>query len=756
MNPKIRQLTDTIHGTVYLSQLESELMSTPFFYRLNDVYQSSTVFVTFPCNRTKRYEHSCGTMSLAAEMFYSAITNANNLRSESFGGGRNPAIDLFFNTASEQFEAVLNSLSNTRFLSDHANEALGIIESHSFYDLLDTYGIDVISDSALEHYRPSLKKIKEDFLYQVILEAIRIDALFHDVGHPPYSHILEKVITDIYEENKDKVIERDSQKDPKDVNPLPRNISAFIGKYFKEGYVIGCIGQKAPKQFEFHERVGIQILVLALIDGISELEKTFKRFESSGTDDDEYIDEYKIKAIYCVAVAEFALAIWCETNSFFRSLHKIIDGYLDVDRLDYVVRDSMNSGTNWGIIPYKRILESARLSVLDYSSPDGTPTFVISYPQKIVDDIDDVFILRYKIFARVNFHHRCIKTSLLLQEIVRRLARDFVKNGELALCPQISDLWTRAQLSKGKRFLQLQNIKWNDSVITSYLYDVLIKLSERPNHLSKENQILYHMLREFLLNKKYFYSVYKRQYEITDLIKEVYKPFEGLLERIRDEEPKRLYEVKNDEDCNAKARRDSIMRLADLKAHLESCDIDTLERFFTASQSDMEQYYPGIFADAVMRKGEDGTVRLPNILVACVRNALEQFQKDKKINNFLIKDNSVVRTKTGLPEIAPKDRLEGVYLHTMDQEDVVFRHDCASVRNQLNALTSNCLLLCAYIEPANAEEVDDIIQEIREAVRERYTRYLKGAIKHTWPNLSEDERIDTDRVMEEYYGRTLE
>lgn len=70
MENKMRQVTDNIHGTIYLSALESELISTPYFYRLHDIYQSSTVYMTFPSNRTKRYEHSLGTMELASSMLF--------------------------------------------------------------------------------------------------------------------------------------------------------------------------------------------------------------------------------------------------------------------------------------------------------------------------------------------------------------------------------------------------------------------------------------------------------------------------------------------------------------------------------------------------------------------------------------------------------------------------------------------------------------------------------------------------------------
>ena len=84
MGKKLRQVTDSIHGTIFLSSLESELISTPYFYRLHDIYQSSTVYMTFPSNRTKRYEHSLGTMELASSMLFSAVSNAEYMTRTKF------------------------------------------------------------------------------------------------------------------------------------------------------------------------------------------------------------------------------------------------------------------------------------------------------------------------------------------------------------------------------------------------------------------------------------------------------------------------------------------------------------------------------------------------------------------------------------------------------------------------------------------------------------------------------------------------
>ena len=69
-------INDTIHGLISLSDYEKRIISSIEFNRLHDVYQNSTVYLTFPTNRTKRFEHSIGTMKLCSDMFYFSIANA--------------------------------------------------------------------------------------------------------------------------------------------------------------------------------------------------------------------------------------------------------------------------------------------------------------------------------------------------------------------------------------------------------------------------------------------------------------------------------------------------------------------------------------------------------------------------------------------------------------------------------------------------------------------------------------------------------
>lgn len=73
-------INDSVHGLVRLTAYEKKILCSPEFNRLHDVYQNSTVFMTFPANRTKRFEHSIGCMYLASEMFYRAFSIRTTVR----------------------------------------------------------------------------------------------------------------------------------------------------------------------------------------------------------------------------------------------------------------------------------------------------------------------------------------------------------------------------------------------------------------------------------------------------------------------------------------------------------------------------------------------------------------------------------------------------------------------------------------------------------------------------------------------------
>ena len=79
---KISLIGDTVHGTIQISKIEKEIISSSIFNRLHDISQNSTAYLTFPS--TKRFEHSVGTMYLAGQMFYYSIMNAKEDQRDAF------------------------------------------------------------------------------------------------------------------------------------------------------------------------------------------------------------------------------------------------------------------------------------------------------------------------------------------------------------------------------------------------------------------------------------------------------------------------------------------------------------------------------------------------------------------------------------------------------------------------------------------------------------------------------------------------
>ena len=331
------------------------------------------------------------------------------------------------------------------------------------------------------------------FLYRCLMQALRIVALFHDVGHPPYSHIIETVLEDLYDKCISKESENTWNKSKKNV--FKKCMDPYMTLDEDRAYKCQTLYSKSSMiDAATHERIGLSLLQSAINDVIPEV--------ISGIVDSSKKDCCKMSSVlYYVLVVEFANAILIEKDIFFRSFHKIVDGILDSDRMDYITRDSLNSGVDWGTIPYKRVINSAKLVYLtnyenEYLSEEERP-FVIAYPKKVSDDIVDMLLVRYKIFARINFHHRCMKTSVALQSAVLELAENYLSSQKDDQCinSEISILWTALGMSIGDRKKRV--IQWNDSWLISALHKALVNLNVR-----NEYSYLRENLEEILLNKK--------------------------------------------------------------------------------------------------------------------------------------------------------------------------------------------------------------------------------------------------------------
>lgn len=502
MEKKLRQVTDNIHGTIFLSSLESDLISTPYFYRLHDIYQSSTVYMTFPSNRTKRYEHSLGTMELASSILFSAVSNASqDTRDELFKRLRHyfeAVFDLAIcqsgNQVAPYFTKYRNKIDEVFAGKDLGLDIDTMIQNIMSIDIRKAVVNGCFADSALEqyqYYQLNMEREGNDaqdsvdnlFLYRCLLQAVRIVALFHDVGHPPFSHIIEAVLEQLYKESLDDNCGWNKTRR----HAFQKALKPYATEDPLEAYKCQTLySNSSSVEAHLHERIGLSMLQSAINDVIPEL--------LSDVIDSSKENCCKIASIlYYVFVVELAMGMLTEKDLFFKSFHKIVDGPLDADRMDYIMRDSLNSGVDWGKIPYKRLINSNKLVYLSHDADgkelaDENRPFIIAYPRKITDDIVDLLLTRYKIFARINFHHRCMKTAVALQSAVAELAEDYLRsdnNNEINA--DINILWSALDMGVGDRKIRI--IQWNDSWLISVLHKALVKLiaDNRTNSVLREN-----------------------------------------------------------------------------------------------------------------------------------------------------------------------------------------------------------------------------------------------------------------------------
>ena len=116
---------------------------------------------------------------------------------------------------------------------------------------------------------------------------------------------------------------------------------------------------------------------------------------------------------------KLTLAIQIFTNQYPKKfLHQLISGQLDVDRLDYLSRDSFFTGVSEGVIGYQRILKM--LTVHDNE---------LVVEEKGITSVEKFLVSRRLMYWQVYMHKTVTAADQLLISILKR-ARDIASSGK--------------------------------------------------------------------------------------------------------------------------------------------------------------------------------------------------------------------------------------------------------------------------------------------------------------------------------------
>lgn len=322
-------IQDPIHGSIRLGPIERGIIDHPLFQRLHGLRQNSLLYLVFPSANHTRFDHSLGVMWIASNFFDAIISNQKKVCS---AGQARKIYQKGYRVDDQKMRQIFTELNQTPY-------------------------------------------------HRIILRAA---ALFHDIGHGPFSHLFDKFFPALDEVK-----------------------SLLTSQQYKHIYT-GLSGFEKTKGLEpiSHE-------IFSCIIATRVLNDIAKTLRDHGINIDEAVKDVCAAIDVCVRPSERSTS---HTYNLATLLHDIISSEIDADRMDYLMRDSHMCGVNYGHYDQDRILKS----MCAYATlKDRSIRAAIRYSG--VGALEDLLIARYQMHAQIYGHKTNRACSTMLDAIRERL-----------------------------------------------------------------------------------------------------------------------------------------------------------------------------------------------------------------------------------------------------------------------------------------------------------------------------------------------
>ncbi len=506
---KVTLIADSLYDTIKISLIEKRVVSNDVFNRLHNVLENSTAYLTFPSLRTSRYSHSLGCMHIAGLIFQQSIINAKSEDRKNF------FVEVERIIENAKMGAFYTSVIEHRI--PDANQPKAEITCPS------KLGESLVSDALYSFITPSSVKSKDNLSYMIVYQAVRLAALLHDIGHPPFSHIIENAINDIYYY----LLSIVEKKEP--FNEAQKRFFQIITD-LKKG------PDNTTRNIKIHEVIGNFLSEYVLNDVIKGI--------STSNKGNVFQSIYDVALISQITLGilndDIKEAVFFDNKHTLEALHKIVSSDLDADRMDYLLRDLRNS-TNGSGLSYDRLLAGYTLVALKNEQKDDEEKFIFEFMPSIqaLSTIEEFFRKRFELYKVVISHHHVARTDGLMTEAVFRISTEYLLQPETKtkpekmskeisdnyLSPDISWLWKILDLEERKYHWKIANkfFQWDDAWLINCLRRkyvelkaIIIDSQKAPDYetnqrlKSKDPNKIFPILEVLLTNKKNFVSLFKR------------------------------------------------------------------------------------------------------------------------------------------------------------------------------------------------------------------------------------------------------
>ena len=126
----------------------------------------------------------------------------------------------------------------------------------------------------------------------------------------------------------------------------------------------------------------------------------------------------------------------------------MVSSQLDCDRMDYLLRDSYQTGTAYGLFALQRILSSLEV--------DETNDRIVVVGDKGQMAVEDYLFARYSMYSQVYYHRKNLAARSLLSKIIKRAK---ILGNDVAFMDEQTGKWLRGEHLDVNEYLFLDDVQ---------------------------------------------------------------------------------------------------------------------------------------------------------------------------------------------------------------------------------------------------------------------------------------------------------